>query len=104
MKPRKVELLSDAVRDLRAIRNQVYRSSKSKQVADGYLKKIRPRLRSLEYAAAAYPRFFFQGGKDAGYRFCVVENHVAFFTFDEETVRVKRVLHKRMRFDDSLID
>ncbi len=104
VKPRKVELLDDAVEDLRAIRGYVYRASKSKQVADSYLKKIRHRLRPLEYGAAAYPRYFYQGGKDSGFRFCVTENHVAFFTFDEERVRVKRVLHKRMNFDDTLVD
>ena len=104
VKPRKVELFDDAVEDLRAIRGQVYRASKSKQVADNYLKRIRHRLRPLEYGAAAYPRYFYQGGKDSGSRFCVTENHVAFFTFDEERVRVKRVLHKRMNFDDTLVD
>lgn len=91
VKPRKVELLDDAVEDLRAIRGYVYRASKSKQVADSYLKKIRHRLRPLEYGAAAYPRYFYQGGKDSGFRFCVTENHVAFFTFDEERVRVNGV-------------
>ncbi len=104
MKPRKVELLDDAVEDLRAIRGQVYRVSKSKQVADSYLKKIRRRLRPLEYGAVAYPRYFYQGGKDSGLRFCIAENHVAFFTFDDERVQVKRVLHKRMSFDDALVD
>lgn len=103
MKPRKIELLSDAVEDLWAIKSEVYRLSKSRRVADSYLKKIRRHLRPLEYTAAACPRYFYHGGKDSGYRFCVVENHVAFFVFDDERVQVKRILHKRMRFDDSLI-
>ena len=103
VKPRKVVLLSDAVQDLRGIRDDVRRASSSRQVADSYLKKIRRRLRTLEYAAAACPRFFNQEGKDSGYRFCIAENHVAFFTFDDETVQVKRILHKRMNVDGSLI-
>ncbi|WP_449314478.1 type II toxin-antitoxin system RelE/ParE family toxin [Rubneribacter sp.] len=103
MKPREILLLDDAVRDLCAIHDHVRRASESRRVAESHLKKIRHHLRPLAYSAAAYPRFFHQSGKDSGYRFCIVGNHVAFFTFDDDHMYIKRVLHKRMQADDSLL-
>lgn len=96
MLSRKVLLLKDAVDDLREIRRYVYQASHSLYVADTYLKRIRSRLRSLEYTAEAQPRFFGADGADSGYRFIPVERHVAFFTIEEDEVHVKRILHQRM--------
>lgn len=93
---RKVLLLDDAVDDLREIRAYAYRVSRSEQVANSYLKKIRSRLRSLDYTAEAQPRFYRSDGTDSGYRFIPVERHVAFFTLEDSEVHVKRVLHQRM--------
>lgn len=102
MEPRNILILDDAIRDLRDIRWHVYESSRSAVVADKYLKKIRRKLRPLDYSAAAYPHYFFESGKDSGYRFCIAENHVAFFTFDDENVYIKRILHKRIQPDSRL--
>lgn len=96
MRPRKILLLEDAVEDLREIRSYVHQASHSRYVADTYLKRIRSRLRSLEYTAEAQPRFFDADGSDSGYRFTPVERHVAFFTIEDNEVHVKRILHQRM--------
>lgn len=91
-----VVLLDDAIEDLRAIRAYVCRMSRSRQVADAYLKKMRTRLRPLDYTAEAQPRFFYADGSDSGYRFVPVERHVAFFAIEGDQVRIKRILHQRM--------
>ena len=84
MQPREIMLLDDAIEDLREIRRVVYRLSKSRVVADNYIKRIRAQLRHIEYW------------------FTPVEHYLAFFLVEEDVVKVDRILYSRRDFDREL--
>ena len=99
MKQRAVLILTDAEDDLREIRSYVHQASCSSLVADRYLSKIWRSLKTLEYTAEAQPHYYHEDESCSTYQFIPVQRHVAFFTFDESNVYVKRVLHHRMNYD-----
>ena len=102
MQARKLFILDDAVEDLRDIRRDIYRVSKSKVVANNYIKRIRSGLRHLEYAAGACQIYVTAQGRVTEYRFCPVEHYVAFFTIEEDRVLIDRILLSRQDFDSIL--
>ena len=91
----KVVLLDDAKEDLREIRRLAFEASGQRHTADAYLERIRKHLQALEHTAEAQPWFYFADGTRSDYRFMPVERYVAFFTVDERTVRIKRILPQR---------
>lgn len=95
MQARNIVLSSDAVQDLRAIRQNTYDAAHSRKVADDYLKRIRRRLRHLAYTAEACPHAIGLSEAFSDYRFCPVEHHCAYFKVDGDTVYVVRILHGR---------
>lgn len=102
MRPREIVLLDDAIEDLRDIRRAIYRLSKSRVVADNYIKRIRIQLRHIEYTAEACPRYIGANGLDLGYRFTPVEHYLAFFLVEDDVVKIDRILHSRRDFDREL--
>ncbi len=102
MQPREIMLLDDAIEDLREIRRVVYRLSKSRVVADNYIKRIRAQLRHIEYTAEACPRYVGANGLDLEYWFTPVEHYLAFFLVEEDVVKVDRILYSRRDFDREL--
>ena len=99
MQPRKLLLLDDAIRDLRAIYADIVDVSKSEVVAKNYLKKLRYELRHLEYTAEACMRYVSADGSISGYRFIPVRHYIAFFRVSDDAVMIDRILHSRTDFD-----
>ena len=99
MQARKILFSSAARQDLRDIRQDIFRVSKSKTVANNYLKRLRQGFRHLEYTAGACPRYVTDSGRETEYRFCSVEHYVAFFVLEEDAVLVDRILLSRKDFD-----
>ncbi len=102
MRPREIVLLDDAIEGLREIKRAVCRLSKSRVVADNYIKRVRAQLRHIEYTAEACPRYIGANELDIGYRFTPVEHYLAFFLVEEDAVKVDRILHLRRDFDREL--
>ncbi len=102
MQARKLLILDDAIEDLRGIRQSILHASKSKTVANNYIKRIRAGLRHLEYTAGACQRYITSSGRTTEYRFCPVEHYVAFFTIEDDLVLIDRILHSRQDFDGNI--
>lgn len=102
MQSREVLLTTNATQDLRDIRHHISQRAHSQKVADDYLKKLRRHFRNLSYTAAACPHYVSTEGGSTDVRICVAERHLAFFTFDDQHVYIKRILHQRMNYEAHL--
>ncbi|MCI2242791.1 type II toxin-antitoxin system RelE/ParE family toxin [Adlercreutzia faecimuris] len=102
MRPREVLLLDDAIADLRDIRQHIYEVSRSRTVADKYLKRLRYGLRHLDYTAEACPRYRREDGGETPYRFTPLGHYIAFFIVEDDVVKVDRILHSRRDFGRAL--
>ncbi len=98
MQRRRILLLSDAIRDVQKIYDDILSISKSKTVAQNYLKKLRHELRHLEFTAEACTHYVLDDGSSTDYRFCPACNYIAFFRLTENAIEIDRILYSRSDF------
>jgi len=93
-----IEYSPKALEDLRQIRDYISEELGNEKAASRVVKGILRNIRQLQNFPEIGTRLITKVNFDTDYRYLVCDNYVAFYRFENKTVRISRILNSRKNF------